>query len=48
MDMNVLRGVVAAVSLLLFIGIVAWAWSKHQRERFDEAARLPFTERDQP
>jgi cytochrome c oxidase cbb3-type subunit 4 len=48
MDMNVLRGVVAAVSLLLFIGIVVWAWSKHQRDRFDEASRLPFAERDEP
>ncbi len=47
MDMNVLRGLIAAISLLLFIGIVAWAWSSHQRERFEEASRLPFAERDE-
>ncbi len=46
MDINVLRGVVAVVSLVLFLGIVWWAWSKHQKVRFDEAANLPFVEKD--
>ena len=30
------------ISLLVFHGIVGWAWSRRNRERFDEAARLPF------
>ena len=46
MDINVLRGVVAVASLVLFLGIVWWAWSKHQKTRFDEAANLPFVEKD--
>jgi cytochrome c oxidase cbb3-type subunit 4 len=46
MDINVLRGIIAAVSLLVFLGIVMWAWSGRQRKRFEEAARLPFAERD--
>jgi cytochrome c oxidase cbb3-type subunit 4 len=42
MDLNDLRSIVTVVSLLTFLGIVAWAWSKRNRDRFDEAARLPF------
>ena len=41
-DLNTLRSVVTVISLLVFLGIVAWAWSRRNRERFDEAARLPF------
>ena len=42
MDVNDLRSAVTVVSLLVFIGIFAWAWSRRNRDRFDEAARLPF------
>lgn len=42
MDINTLRAIVTVISLLVFLGIVAWAWSRRNRERFDEAARLPF------
>ncbi|MBN9371542.1 MAG: cytochrome oxidase [Hydrogenophaga sp. SCN 70-13] len=42
MDINTLRSIVTVISLLVFLGIVAWAWSRRNRERFDEAARLPF------
>lgn len=46
MDINLLRGIITALSLLIFLGIVMWAWSGRQRERFEEASRLPFVERD--
>jgi len=46
MDIQTARGLVAALSLALFIGIVFWAWSRRQRARFDEAAHLPFNEKD--
>jgi len=46
MDINTLRGVVAAVSLAIFAGIVAWAWSRAQRSRFEDAAQIPFSDRD--
>lgn len=42
MDVNDLRSIVTVVSLLVFLGIVAWAWSKRNQARFDEAAQLPF------
>jgi cytochrome c oxidase cbb3-type subunit 4 len=43
MDINDLRSIVTVVSLLTFIGIVVWAWSKRNQSSFDEAAQLPFT-----
>lgn len=46
MDINVFRGLLAVFSLFLFLGIVAWAWSRHQKRRFEEAAKLPFVEKD--
>ncbi len=46
MDINVLRGVIAAVSFATFIGIVLWAWSSRRKESFDEAAQLPFADDD--
>ncbi|MCU0943016.1 MAG: cbb3-type cytochrome c oxidase subunit 3 [Hydrogenophaga sp.] len=42
MDINDLRSVVTVISLLVFLGIVGWAWSRRNRDRFDEAAHLPF------
>ncbi|MDM7941744.1 MAG: cbb3-type cytochrome c oxidase subunit 3 [Hydrogenophaga sp.] len=42
MDINDLRSIVTLVSFLTFLGIVVWAWSKRNKERFDEAAQLPF------
>ncbi len=42
MDINDLRSIVTVVSLLAFVGIVVWAWSKRNRANFEEAAQLPF------
>ena len=47
MDVNVLRSIVTVVSLITFIGIVMWAWSRKNRGSFDEAAQLPFIEEEQ-
>lgn len=47
-DLNTLRSVITLISLLLFIGIVLWAWNSRRRVAFDEAAQLPFSgERDE-
>lgn len=46
MDINLLRGLIAALSLAIFAGIVVWAWSRAQRTRFDEASQIPFADRD--
>ena len=37
---NDLRAAVTAVSFVLFLGIVLWAWSGHRKRAFDKAARL--------
>jgi len=44
MDVNDYRSIVTVVSLVLFLGIVWWAWSKRNKAQFDEAAQLPFKE----
>jgi cytochrome c oxidase cbb3-type subunit IV len=44
MDLNDLRSWVTVVSLLLFVGIVRWAWARRNQGRFAEAANLPFVE----
>jgi cytochrome c oxidase cbb3-type subunit 4 len=46
MDVNDARAVVTVLSLILFLGIVFWAWSGRRRSGFDEAARLPFADAD--
>jgi cytochrome c oxidase cbb3-type subunit 4 len=42
LDTNTLRGLVTVASLILFLGIVWWAWSKRRSSDFNEAANLPF------
>ena len=44
MDVNDYRSIVTVVSLVLFLGIVWWAWSKRNKAKFDDAAQLPFKE----
>ena len=39
---SVLASAMTVVSFVMFIGIVAWAWSKRRRAAFDEAANAPF------
>jgi cytochrome c oxidase cbb3-type subunit IV len=42
-----LRGILTGILIVLFSGIVIWAWSAARRQAFDAAARLPLEE-DQP
>ena len=44
MDINDLRSVVTLLLFFVFIGIVAWAWSRRNKKRFDDAAKLPFAD----
>lgn len=46
MDINDLRAGVTVLSLALFIGIMAWTWASKRREGFEEAAQLPFNDKD--
>ena len=42
MDITTMRILATLVSMVTFIGIAAWAWSRRNRARFDEAAAIPF------
>jgi cytochrome c oxidase cbb3-type subunit 4 len=44
-DAGTLSGIVTAILLVAFLGIVAWAWSRKRKKDFDAAARQPL-ERD--
>lgn len=46
MDINDLRSITTVISLLTFVGIIWWAFSRGNKTRFDEAAALPFAEHD--
>ncbi|MEY3220621.1 MAG: Cbb3-type cytochrome oxidase component FixQ [Pseudomonadota bacterium] len=35
------------VVFALFVGILLWAFSKHNQSAFDEASRLPFDDDDE-
>ena len=42
MSVNDLRIAVTVLSFVAFAGVVVWAWSRRNLDRFDEAAHLPF------
>jgi cytochrome c oxidase cbb3-type subunit IV len=42
MDVNTVRGLLTLAFLIAFIAIVCYAWSGRNRQRFDDAANLPF------
>ena len=48
MDVNDLRIAVTVLSFIVFIGIVAWAWSRRNVPGFVEAAQLPFVDEAVP
>jgi cytochrome c oxidase cbb3-type subunit 4 len=39
-----IMGILTAVLLVLFLGIVGWAWSRRRRDDFAAAAGLPLVE----
>jgi cytochrome c oxidase cbb3-type subunit 4 len=46
MDSGTVSGIVTVVLILVFIGIVWWAYSKGNKQRFEDASKLPFSEDD--
>jgi cytochrome c oxidase cbb3-type subunit 4 len=42
MDITTMRILATLASFATFIGILAWAWTRRNRSRFEEAARIPF------
>ncbi len=46
MSFGLIHGLLTALLMILFGGIVWWAFSSRQKKRFDEAANLPFADED--
>jgi cbb3-type cytochrome oxidase subunit 3 len=44
--MNILRGAITLVLVVLFITYVVWAWSNAPKKMFDAMSRLPLEEDD--
>jgi cytochrome c oxidase cbb3-type subunit 4 len=42
-DVNTLRIAATVLSFFVFIGILVWAYSRRNRDRFEEDARIPFS-----
>jgi cytochrome c oxidase cbb3-type subunit IV len=42
MDINDLRSITTVMMLVIFAGIVWWAYSSRYKQAFEEAARLPL------
>lgn len=46
--MNDLHAALTALFFLVFIGIVAWTYSKGQRKNMEEAAQIPLQDDNPP
>jgi len=46
MNFTILSSVVTVISLIVFLGIVYWAFSSGNKERFEKMARLPIENED--
>lgn len=42
-----ISGIYTAIMLLVFLGIVAWAWSKHNKQTFEELSHTALQEDEQ-
>lgn len=48
MDGGIVEGVWTLVSLVTFVAISVWAYSRKRKKAFDAAARIPFDEEKDP
>jgi cytochrome c oxidase cbb3-type subunit 4 len=48
MDLNDFRSWFTLVMIIMFVLIVAWAWSHKRAKDFQEAANLPLNEPEHP
>ncbi len=44
MDRGSLLGIGTLLAMIAFIGVCIWAWSGKRKQRFEEAAQLPFAD----
>jgi cytochrome c oxidase cbb3-type subunit 4 len=46
MSLAIFRGLMTGTLLVLFLWLIAWAWSKRRMPDFEAAARAPLEEED--
>ncbi len=46
MDQGIVGSIFTVIVLVIFIGIVWWAFSSRNKKKFDEAANLVFADED--
>lgn len=44
MDINDLRGLSTVLAMIAFIAVCVWAYSGKRKQKFEEAANLPFAD----
>jgi cytochrome c oxidase cbb3-type subunit 4 len=42
MDWGTVMGVITAILLVAYLGVLAWVYNRARKPQFDEAARLPL------
>ena len=47
-DMGIVRGVIAVVTLLVYLGIFWWAYRSGNRDRFERDGWIPFEDEPAP
>jgi cytochrome c oxidase cbb3-type subunit 4 len=48
MDIGTIRGLLTALLLILFLGIVIWSFSRKRKGEFERAAKLPLEDDSKP
>ena len=48
MDMGLVRGLITAAILVLFIGISIWSFSRKRQSDFEAASKLPLGDDETP
>lgn len=46
MDYGTLQGIWTIIVMIVFLGIVIWAWSGKRKQEFKDASNIPFKEED--
>ena len=46
MDIGDLRGLATVLCMIAFLAVVFWAYSPSRKKSFDEAAQLPFADKN--
>jgi len=47
MDINTIRGISTVLALIAFLGVVWWAYSGRQKNRFSNAANSLFSDEEE-